>query len=122
VNVLRATLHPRGLAPHVANLAQWRSHLLARLTRQVELTDDPDLVALLDELTALPCPDGAGRATGTEIAVPLRVRVGGRELAFLSTVAVFGTAVDVTVSELSIESFYPADAATRQALQAPTPA
>jgi transcriptional regulator with XRE-family HTH domain len=121
-NVLRASLHPDGLAPHIANLAEWRSHLLGRLRRQIELTADADLEALLAELRGYPGapdePELAALPPAGEIVLPLRLRSGGGELAFLSTIAAFGTALDVTVAELSIESFYPADAATADALRA----
>jgi transcriptional regulator with XRE-family HTH domain len=117
-NVLRASLHPDGLAPHIANLAQWRSHLLTRLRRQVELTADAGLEALLTELRGYPGgPELAALPPAGEIVLPLRLRTGGGELAFLSTIAAFGTPLDVTVAELSIESFYPADAATAQAVR-----
>jgi transcriptional regulator with XRE-family HTH domain len=119
VNVLRLTLHPEGMAPRIANLAEWRAHLLDRLGRQAVVSGDPALSALYDELAGL--PGGGEGATppdlaAGDIAVPLRIRHGDGELRFLSTYTTFGTAVDVTVSELSIEAFFPADAATAQAL------
>ncbi|HVQ90562.1 MAG TPA: helix-turn-helix transcriptional regulator [Mycobacteriales bacterium] len=118
-NVLRASLHPDGLAPHIANLAEWRAHLLARLRRQVDLTADPGLEALLAELRGYPGgPELPALPAAGEIVIPLRLRAGGGELAFLSTIAAFGTPLDVTVAELSIESFYPADPATAAALRA----
>jgi transcriptional regulator with XRE-family HTH domain len=121
VNVLRVSLHPDGLAPRIVNLGEWRAHLLGRLRRQVALTDDPALAALYDELRTYPCPrpepeveqPGPG-----DVAVPLRFRHGDRELAFISTVATFGTPLDVTVAELVIESFFPADAETAAVLRA----
>jgi transcriptional regulator with XRE-family HTH domain len=117
-NVLRVTLHPDGLSRHIANLPEWRTHLLARLRRQVEVTGDPDLAALLSELRAYPGGDaGPEQPTHGEIVVPLRLRTPAGELSFLSTIAAFGTPLDVTVAELSIESFYPADAATAAALR-----
>lgn len=113
VNVLRLGLHPDGLAPRILNLGEWRAHLLDRLGREAVLSGDPALAALHEELAALPAPKGAVLdATAGAIAVPLRLRAGDAELSFISTVTTFGTAVDVTVSELSIESFFPADAAT----------
>ena len=121
VNVLRLALHPEGLAPRISNLAQWRAHLLDRLGREAVLSGDPALAALHRELAAYPCdepgppPDLAAGA----IAVPLRLRDDGEgELVFISTVTTFGTAIDVTVSELSIEAFFPADAATSRRLVA----
>ena len=117
-NVLRLSLHPEGVAPRIINLGEWRAHLLERLARQVALTGDPELAALHDELSAHPAPARPPQARGDEIAVPLRIRTATGELAFVSTVATFGTAVDITVAELSIESFFPADAATAKALHA----
>jgi transcriptional regulator with XRE-family HTH domain len=113
VNVLRVSLHPDGLAPRIANLAEWREHLLHRLRRQVMLTGDDETGALLAELEAYPSPEGEP-PPHNDIVVPLRLRDG---LAFFSTVATFGTAVDITVSELSIEAFFPADEATADALR-----
>jgi len=117
-NVLRATLHPDGLAPRILNLGQWRGHLLARLRQQVEVTADPELTALLDELVAYPGPDAGRRPEpAPSLVVPLRIRHGDGVLAFVSTVTTFGTPLDVTVSELVIESFFPADEATAAALR-----
>lgn len=118
-NALRISLHPEGLAPHIVNLAQWRAHILARLRRQVELSGDPALAELEDELRGYPGgrTDPPVPAPGPEqIVVPLRVRRGGMELAFFSTTTTFGTPLDITVAELVIESFYPADAATAAAV------
>jgi transcriptional regulator with XRE-family HTH domain len=123
VNVLRAGLHPDGMAPRIANLGEWRAHLLERLGRQVALTGDEGLAALYAELEGYPAPDDAGeaRASLADIVVPLRLRRDdGGELTFFSTVATFGTAVDITVAELAIESFFPADAATAEALRRAT--
>ena len=117
-NMLRATLHPDGLAPRILNLGQWRGHLLARLRQQVEVTADPELTALLDELVAYPGPDAGRRPEpAPSLVVPLRIRHGDGVLAFVSTVTTFGTPLDVTVSELVIESFFPADEATAAALR-----
>jgi hypothetical protein len=120
VNVLRVSLHPDGVAPRIANLPEWRAHLLDRLGRDAVSSGDPALAALYEELSALPGggpPVVADPAAGA-IAVPLRLRAGDRELAFLSTVTRFGSPTDITVAELSIESFFPADAATASALRA----
>jgi transcriptional regulator with XRE-family HTH domain len=119
-NVLRLALHPDGLAGRTVNLGEWRGHLLDRLGRQAVASGDPALFALHEELAAYP-GGGGGHALDLEageIAVPFRIRVGDDELAFISTATTFGTAVDVTVSELSIESFFPADDATAGFLQA----
>nr|WP_121188458.1 helix-turn-helix transcriptional regulator [Nocardiopsis sp. Huas11] len=118
-NVLRLALHPRGLAPRIANLGQWRAHLLDRLHREAQWSGDPELAALERELRAYPCDDPAPApgATGpAELAVPLRLRHELGELSLLSTVATFGTPVDITVSELRIETFLPADPATARLL------
>ena len=117
-NVLRASLHPDGLAPRIANLAEWRAHLLERLRRQVDVTGDEALAALHAELQAYPAPEAAPARhdPSLDLAVPLRFRADDGELAFISTVATFGTAVDVTLAELSIEAFLPADEATAAAL------
>jgi transcriptional regulator with XRE-family HTH domain len=116
VNVMRVALHPDGLAPHIVNLAEWRAHLLERLRHQVAVTGDSALGALYDEVSGYPGPEnGHGRDTG--IFVPLVVRSRGRELRFFSTLATFGTAVDITVAELAIESFFPADEPTAEALR-----
>jgi len=120
VNVLRVSLHPDGLAPRIVNLADWAGHVLARLRREQLRSADPALGALRDELA------GYVPATTTESApappglfVPLQLRPStgnGPVLSFLSTVSTFGTALDVTLEELSIESFFPADEATAAAL------
>ncbi|WP_246158400.1 helix-turn-helix domain-containing protein [Catellatospora sichuanensis] len=119
-NVLRAGLHPDGLGRHIVNHGEWRAHLLTRLRRQVEITTDPGLTALERELAGYPCPqpEPAVEPSGpNEIMVPLRIRVGGQELRFFSIVATFGTPMDVTVAELAIESFFPADPATADILR-----
>ncbi len=119
-NVLRASLHPDGLAPRIVNLAEWRHHLLARLRDDAERSGDPILFALHQELRALPAP-ASERPHGptARIAVPLVIRdpASDMPLSFLSTTTVFGTAVDVTLAELTLECFYPANEETRRALQ-----
>lgn len=115
VNVLRLSLHPEGLAPRIVNLTEWRAHLLHRIAQQIDASGDAGLARLLDELRGYPAPpDSSNRevGAGAAIAVPLRLRVDDDELVFLSTTTVFGTAVDVTLDELALECFYPADAAT----------
>jgi transcriptional regulator with XRE-family HTH domain len=115
VNVLRLSLHPDGMAPRIANLPEWRAHLLARLRRQAEATGDPRLVTLYTELEAY--PGGLAQPPEpTDVVVPLRYRTPRAELSFLSITAVIGTPMDVTVEELAIESFYPADDQTAAAL------
>jgi transcriptional regulator with XRE-family HTH domain len=120
VNVLRVSLHPDGMAPRILNLGQWRAHLLERLEREATATGDPALAALHEELAAYPGPPAPADTAGQfgDVAVPLRLRSGEDQLALISTVTTFGTAKDVTLAELSIESFFPADAATADALRA----
>jgi transcriptional regulator with XRE-family HTH domain len=120
-NALRVSLHPAGMAPRIVNQGEWRAHLLGRLRRQIALTAAPALAALYDELRAYPCahPEPAIELPGPgDIVVPLRLRHGDRTLAFFSTVATFGTPLDITVAELAIESFHPADAETASVLHA----
>jgi transcriptional regulator with XRE-family HTH domain len=123
VNVLRLSLHPDGLAARIANFREWRAHVVARLARQIDASGDAALVDLLAELKTYPPPPGARPhrppredALGG-IAVPLELEVEGATLSLLSATTVFGTPVDVTLSELCVESFFPADAATAQALR-----
>lgn len=117
LNVLRIALHPRGLAPRVLNLAEWRAHILERLGQQIAATADPDLQALLAELSTYPAPDAATYRDFGGVVVPLRLRTQAGDLSFIGTITVFGTPVDVTLSELAIEAFFPADEATAQALR-----
>jgi transcriptional regulator with XRE-family HTH domain len=121
-NVLRAALHPRGLAPRILNFDEWSAHLVHRLRREVALTGDAELAALLEELIAYPGVRTEPPPTDTlargEILLPLQLRHGEGRLSFFSTVTTFGTAVDITLAELSLEAFYPADAETAAALRA----
>ena len=122
VNVLRLSLHPKGIAPRIANYHEWRAHLLARLRRQVDLTADVVLTALLAELAAFPAPPGAKPARpirngDQSVVVPLQLATDAGVLSFVSTTTVFGTPLDITLSELALESFFPADAATADALR-----
>ena len=119
INVLRLSLHPAGLAPRIRNRGLWRAHLLHRLLLQIDASHDPQLIALLRELQALPVPDGTpGADTGSSIAVPMQLEVEGHVLSMLSTTTVFGTPVDITLAELALEAFVPADAATAERLRA----
>jgi len=124
VNVLRASLHPDGVAPRIVNLQEWRVHVLGRLEREAAHTEDPALADLLSELSGYPAPSGRGpQETRDEegpdsiLAVPLRIETDGQVLSFISTTTVFGTAVDVALAEVTIECFLPGDEATRVALQ-----
>lgn len=118
VNVLRLSLHPDGLAPFIVNLAEWRHHLLGRLRLQADAAADPALYDLLGELETYPAPSSRTRPGPVNtVAVPLQLQLrGNRPLSLLSTTTVFGTATDVTLSELALECFYPADSWTRQQL------
>ena len=120
LNVLRVSLHPCGMAPRIVNLGEWRAHLLGRLRRQLALTGDPAIEHLYAEVRAYPCdqaqPDASLPGPG-EVVVPLRLRHTAGELTFCSIVASFGTPVDITVDELAIESFFPADARTADVLR-----
>lgn len=118
VNCMRLSLHPDGLAPRIRNLAEWRGHLLHRLERQAGLTADPELRELRAELEAYPAPEGDFvPSQSDDVMVKLRLStLDGNELSFFSTVTTFGTAVDITVSELSIEAFFPADGVTAETL------
>lgn len=120
VNVLRATLHPDGLAPRIANLGQWRTHLLQRVRRQLERTADSDLRDLLCELEGFPIPGSERRAFPPEplpLVVPFRLRTDHGLLSFLYTTTVFGSPLDVTLDEIAIESFFPLDRMTSEALR-----
>lgn len=123
VNVLRLSLHPDGLAPRIGNFRQWRAHILERLAQQADASGDAGLVALLEELKGYPVAPGAKPyRPGAEealggIAIPLEFRIDGGSLRFLSTTTVFGTALDISLSELAIETFFPADAETAAAMR-----
>lgn len=112
VNVLRLSFHPEGLAPHTVNLAEWCAHLLERLHRQCEATADPELLRLYQELKSFPIPARQRPVNSNAVAIPFQLRRDGVVLSFISTTMVFGTPVDITLSELAIETFFPADQAT----------
>ncbi|MFJ3669230.1 helix-turn-helix domain-containing protein [Streptomyces sp. NPDC090106] len=122
VNAMRLTLHPRGLAPRIRNLREWRGHLLAQLERQSALHRSEPLRALYEEVAGYPVADD-GREDGEPLgdapyfALPMRVEHEGRVLSFVSSVSTFNTPMDVTVAELAIETFLPADPATVKYLQ-----
>jgi len=130
VNFVRLCLHPAGLAPRIINLGDWRRHLLTRLRQQIDATGDPALRRLAEEIGDYPLPQGeAGRVAQPDqdaVAVPLRLATIQGPLSFFSTTTVFGGPVDITLAELTIESFFPADAATtavmRQMEAKPAPA
>ena len=126
VNVLRLSMHPQGLSPRILNYAEWRAHVLSRIKRDIDLTADAGLSDLLAELKAYPVPQHA-RLTrpiehaGPAMVVPLRLDSPAGVLSFISTITVFGTPIDVTLSEIAIESFFPADAHTATVLRAVAP-
>jgi transcriptional regulator with XRE-family HTH domain len=122
VNVIRVSLHPRGLATRIVNLTPWRAHLLERLRRQWSVTRDPIISALLAEATNYPAPpadkrERAGSEPRDEIATPLRLRTMVGVMSLLGTITVFGTPTEITLSELSIEAFFPADPETAEMLR-----
>lgn len=117
VNVLRLSLHPEGLGPRLANSAQWRAHLLHRLQQQIAATADSELQMLHDEIAAYPFTKDKDSPLPSPIAVPFELHTHLGTLSFISTITIFGTPVDVTLQELAVESFFPANAETQQALQ-----
>jgi transcriptional regulator with XRE-family HTH domain len=125
MNVLRLSLDPSGLAPNIINLAQWRAHLFERLSQQIAATADPALTSLLAELRSLPADENEqqehvqGEHLG--IAVPFKFRSPYGVLSFISTTTIFGSPVDITLQELALETFYPLDAFTKQAIQGLSP-
>ncbi|MGW6916817.1 helix-turn-helix domain-containing protein [Kitasatospora sp. NPDC054939] len=128
LNAMRITLHPEGLAPRIVNLPKWRRHLLEQMERQIALVRSESLRALYEEVSAYPAPETPAAADpgadDTELfpfALPMRVAYQGRVLSFLSTIATFNTPMDVTVSELAMETFLPADPETVAFLQAAVP-
>lgn len=111
VNAIRLTLHPEGLAPRISNLGQWRAHLIHQVHARVERTADPRLWELLAEVRDY--PGGAGGAISpADVVIPLRIQISGQELSFFSVATAAQSAHDVTIDELQIEAFYPADATT----------
>jgi hypothetical protein len=147
VNVLRVTLHPKGLAPRIENLAQWHAEVVSRVQREVEITADENLRGLLEELRGYPTTNGLGNGVGISsrggnggggaggvsaetsssssngavgfsgVVVPMRLQSPAGVLTLFSTTTVFGTAVEVTLSELTLEAFYPADEFTAEVLR-----
>jgi len=117
INVLRLSLHPAGAAPRIENLAEWKAHLLHRLRKQFEASADPALLELLEEMRNYPAPPPV-TPDPAAIAVPLVVSSPRGTMSFLSTTMLFGSPLDVTLSELAIEFFLPADTATVERLRA----
>jgi hypothetical protein len=122
LNAMRLTLHPEGLAPRIRNLRAWRGHLLTQMERQIALRRSEPLRALYEEVAAYPVPEAesgaeSGAAAETQepapyFALPLQIEHEGRTLSFISSISTFNTPMDVTVAELAIETFLPADPAT----------
>ncbi|PWI06658.1 transcriptional regulator [Streptomyces sp. NWU339] len=126
LNAMRLTLHPQGMAPHIRNLREWRGHLLAQMERQIALARSEALRALYDEVAAYPLPGTGDRSSHPKestpyFALPLRLEHNGRTLSFISSISTFNTPMDVTVAELAIEAFLPADSATVEYLQSLKP-
>src|SRR5262249_4349106 len=121
-NALRIALHPGGLAPQISNLAAWSGYLLARLRREIEATSDPELEALYRELVAYPGVtteyDPANPPNPDDIVLMQEFRLDDRQLALFCTLTTFGTPRDLTLAELTIVAFYPADSRTAEALTA----
>jgi transcriptional regulator with XRE-family HTH domain len=117
LNVMRLSLHPEGLAPRIANLALWRAHLLMRLQRDAEISGDETLFDLLDELRGYPAPEEVPAPPSDAVLVPLQLHSEHGVLSLISTITVFGTPNDVTLAELALETFFPADAFTAEYLR-----
>jgi transcriptional regulator with XRE-family HTH domain len=122
VNVLRTSLHPQGLAARIVNREEWFDHVLGNLRREIAVTGDDELRALDEELSGYAIEMGVVPSAPVEspraIAVPLRIRSDDGELAFVNIIATFGTALDITLAELALETFLPGDATTAQLLRA----
>lgn len=117
LNILRLAFHPEALAARTVNLAEWCGHLLERLHRQCEATADPELIKLYQDLKSYPIPARSGPLLPDNVAIPFKMRHNGEVLSFFSTTMVFGTPVDVTLSELALETFFPADDLTAERLR-----
>jgi transcriptional regulator with XRE-family HTH domain len=116
-NVLRLAFHPEALAPRTVNLAEWCGHLLERLHRQCEATADPELIQLYNDLKSYPIPARSAPLSKDDVAIPFKLRHEGEILSFFSTTMVFGTPVDITLSEMALETFFPADERTAERLK-----
>lgn len=119
INVIRTMLHPRGLAPRIVNLGIWWTHLTAQLRRQIELTADPTLRQLLQEVSSYPAAQSCHSVAApyADVVIPLRIRTSIGELSLIGATTVFGTPADITVEEIALETLYPADAVTDQAVR-----
>lgn len=130
LNAMRLTLHPEGLAPRIRNLREWRGHLLAQMERQIALDRSEALRAVYDEVKAYPVADrdrdggdnhGESGGAVPYFALPMVIEHDGQVLSFVSSISTFNTPMDVTVAELAIETFLPADPATVKYLRSLTP-
>jgi transcriptional regulator with XRE-family HTH domain len=117
INILRLAFHPEALAGRTVNVAEWCGHLLERLHRQCEATADPGLIKLYGELRSYPIPARSAPLPADNVAIPFKLRFGGDVLSFMSATMIFGTPVDITLSELAIETFFPADEFTAQRMR-----
>ncbi|MFE4650850.1 helix-turn-helix domain-containing protein [Streptomyces sp. NPDC056707] len=124
LNAMRLTLHPQGLAPRIRNLRAWRADLLAQMERQIALVRSAELRELYEEVAAYPMPEGTdgqdeptGPPSALSFALPLVIEYRGRVLSLVSSIATFNTPMDVTVAELAIETFLPADQETASYLR-----
>src|ERR1700692_3670874 len=117
LNILRLAFHPEALAARTVNLAQWCGHLLERLHRQCEITADPGLIKLYHALKVYPIPARSAPLSSDNVAIPFKMRLGGDVLSFISTTMIFGTPVDITLSELALETFFPADDLTAERMR-----
>ncbi|MGC5054419.1 helix-turn-helix domain-containing protein [Micromonospora sp. DT48] len=110
VNLVRLGLDPRGLARMVVNLADVRAVFRTRISRQLATAPDPELTALYEELLAPEPENASSQRIEPDVVLPMILRIDGRELRLFSTITTFGTPVDITIDEIAIESYYPADA------------
>jgi hypothetical protein len=114
INVARLSLHPEGLAPRIEGFAEFGDHLVRRMRQTLASTHDAELAELVDECERFVPPTDRNASVGDDVVLPMRLRVGDEHLTFMSTITTFGAARDVTLSELSIETLYPADDDTRR--------
>src|ERR1700727_2470528 len=116
-NIMRLSFHSEALAARTVNLAEWCGHLLERLHRQCETTADPELIKLYHDLKAFPIPARSAPLSADTVAIPFKMRVDGDVLSFFSTTMIFCTPVDITLSELAVETFFPADDLTAERMR-----
>ena len=117
INIMRLAFHPDALAGRTVNVAEWCGHLLERVHRQCEITADGELIKLYGELKAYPLPARSAPLPPDNVAIPFKLRLDGEVLSFMSATMIFGTPVDVTLSELALETFFPADEFTPERMR-----